>query len=214
MLKKYQYLYFPDKGDDYSPSKLFKQDAQLPGHPVHYLHEEYLKAADPELIHNSRPWMRRLEEIVRVRRIPELRAKGYDGLSKEFQYIVNHRSNRLLGILKRGWAYYRLQINNVVEGELRNSAVLLENGRRTSLLRTLLPLPKLKQIAAELRIADAYPLIAISEPLRDEERLDWIFVKNLQAGIEENLDFYLSALETFKKNQPCTQHYFCERPVG
>jgi len=202
LLKRDQYLYFPDEGDDYSPSKLFKQDAKLPGHPVHYLHEDYLKAVDPEVIHNGRPWTRWLEEIVGVRRIPELRAKGYDGLSKEFQYIVNHRSNRLLGTLKRGWAYYRLQINNVVEGELRNSAVLLENGRRTSLLRTFLPLPKLKQIAAELRIADAYPFIAISELLRDEERLEWIFVKDLQVGIEENLDFYLSALETFKTINP------------
>jgi hypothetical protein len=202
LLKKDQYLYFPDEVDDYSPSKLFKQDAQLPGHPVHYLHEDYLKAVDPELIHNGRSWMRWLEEIVRVRRIPELRAKGYDGLSKEFQYIVNHRSNKLLGTLKRGWAYYRLQPNDVVEGKLRNSAVLLENGRRTSLICTFLPLPKLKQIAAELRIADAYPFIAISELLRDEERLDWMFVKDLQVGIEENLDFYLSALNTFKTINP------------
>ncbi len=198
LLKKDQYLYFPDEEDDYSPFKLFKQDAQLPGHPVHYLHEDYLKAVDPEVIHNGWSWTRWLEEIVGVRRIPELRAKGYDGLSKEFQYIVNYQSNRVLGILKRGWPYYRLQINNAVEGELRNSDVLLENGRRTSLLRTFLPLPKLKQIAAELRIADAYPFIAISELLRDEDRIEWIFVKDLQVGFEENLDFYLSALTTFK----------------
>ncbi len=208
LLKKDQYLYFPDEGDDYSPAKLFKQDAQLPGHPVHYLHEDYLKAVGPEVIHNGRPWTRWLEEVVGVRRIPELRAKGHDALSKEFQYIVNHRSNSLLGTLKRGWASYRPQINNVVEGdnvvkgELRNSAVLLENGRRTSLLRTFLPLPKLKQIAAELCIADVYPFIAMTELLRDEERFEWIFVKDLQVGIEENLDFYLSALETFKTINP------------
>ena len=202
LLKKHQYLYFPDEGDDYSPSKLFKRDAKLPGHPVHYLHEDYLKAVGSEVIHNGWSWIRWLEEVVGVRRRPELRAKDYDGLSKEFQYIVSHRSNRLLGTLKRGWAHYRRQINNVVEKELRNSAVLLENGRRTSLLLTFLPLPKLKKIAAELRIADAYPFIAISELLRDEEILEWIFVKDLQVGIEENLDFYLSALETFRTINP------------
>ena len=202
LLKKDQYLYLPDEGDDYSPSKLFKQDAQLPGHPVYYLHEAYLKAVDPEVIHNGRSWMRWLEEIGGVRRTPKLCAKGYDGLSKEFQYIVNHRSNRLLGTLKRGWANYRLQINNIVGEELRNSAVLLENGHRTPLLRTFLPLPKLKQIAAELRIADVYPFIAVSELVRDEERLEWIFVKDLQVGIEENLGFYLSALGTFKTINP------------
>ena len=202
LLKKDQYLYFPSKEDDYSPSELFKQDAQFPGHPVHYLHEDYLKAVDPEVIHNGWPWMKWLEEIAGVRRIPELRAKGYDILSKEFQYIVNHRSNKLLGTLKRGWAYYRLQIKDSSVGELRNSTVILENGRRTSLRRTFLPLPKLKQIAAELRIADAYPFIAMSELLRDEERFEWTFVKELHVGIEENLDFYLSALMTFKTIKP------------
>ena len=202
LLKKGQYLYFPNETDEYSPSKLFKQDVQLPGLPVHYLHKDYLKAVDPEVIHNCRPWIRWLEEVAGVRRMPELRAEGYYGLSKEFQYIVNHRSNRLLGTLKRGWDHYRLQINNSVEEQLRNSAVLVENGGRTSLRRTFLPLPKLKQMAMELRIGDAYPFIAISEILRDEERLEWIFVKDLQVGIEENLDFYLTALETFKTINP------------
>ena len=202
LLKKNQYLYFPDERDDYSPSRLFKQDDQLPGHPVHYLHEDYLKAVDPEMIHHGQRWMRWLEEIVGVRRIPELRATGRDGLSQEFSYIVIYRSDRLLGTLKRGWDSYRPQINNIVEGELRSSAVLLENGRRYPLTRTFLPLPKLKQIAAELGIADAYPFIAISELLRDEERLEWMFVKDLQVGIEENLDFYLTALKTLKKINP------------
>ena len=202
LLKKGQYLYFPNEGNDYSPSKLFKQDDQLPGHPVNYLHEDYLKAIDPEIIHHGRPWMRWLEEIAGVRRIPELRAKGRDELSREFQYIVRHRSDRLLGVLKREWDSYRPQINNFVEGDLQRSTVLLENGRRIPLRHTFLPLPKLKQIAAELRIADAYPFIAIPELLRDEKRLEWMFVKDLQVGIEENLDFYLSALKTLKTINP------------
>ncbi len=202
LLKKDQYLYFPDERDDYSPSKLFKQDDQLPGHPVHYLHKDYLKAVGPEVIHHGRRWMRWLEESVGVRRIPELCATNHDGLSKEFQYVVKYRSNRLLGTLKRGWESYRPQVNILVEGELRSSAVLLENGRRTPLLRTFLPLPKLKQIAAELHIADAYPFIAISEPLRDEGKLEWMFVEDLRVGIEENLNFYLTALETLKQINP------------
>ena len=198
LLKQDQYLYFPNEGNDYSPAKLFQQDDQLPGHPVNYLHEDYLKVIGSEIVHHGRSWMRWLEEIAGVRRVPELRAKGYDGLSKEFQYIVGHRSDKLLGVLKRGWDFYRPQINNVMEGDLRSSTVLLENGRRKPLRRTFLPLPKLKQIAVELCIADAYPFIAMSELLRDEERLEWMFVKDLQVGTEENLDFYLSALEALK----------------
>lgn len=204
LLKKDQYLYFFDERDDYSPSKLFGQYGQLPGHPVHYLHEDYLKAVDPEIIHHGLRWMTWLEKRVGVRQLPELRATGRNGLSKEFQYIINYQSNRLLGTLKRGWAFYRARCpyNGVAEEELRRSAVLLENGRRKPLLRTFLPLPKLKQIAAELCIVDTYPFIAISELLRDEERLEWMFVKDLQVGIEENLEFYLTALETFQQTDP------------
>lgn len=202
LLKTHEFLYFPDERDDYSPFQLFKQDDQFPGHPAHYLNADYLKAVDPEVIHNGRGWMRWLEEIVGVRRIPELRALDHLGLSKDFHYILKYRSDRLLGILKHGWESYRPRLNKVVEGELRSSAVLLENGRRAPLLLTFLPLPKLKQIAGELRIADAYPFIAMSELLRDEERLEWVFVKDLQVGIEENLDFYLTALETLKQINP------------
>ena len=202
LLKEDQYLYFPDEEDEYSPSKIFMQDDELPGYPVHYLHKEYLSAVHPEVVRNGWPWMRWLEEIAKVRRRPELRVKGYEKLSKEFQYIINHRSNKLLGVLKRGWAYYRSQISEIMEGELRNSAVLLKNGRRTSLLRTFLPLPKLRKITAELHVADAFPFIAMFEPIRDEEKLEWIFVKDLGVGIDDNLEFYLSALKTFMTINP------------
>ena len=202
LLRKDQYLYFPDGEDEYSPSKLFKRDAQLPGHPVSYLHEDYLQAVHPGDIHNGRPWTRWLEEIAGVHRITVLRSKGSDELSKEFQYIINHRSDRLLGTLKRGWAHYRPLINDVVEEKLWDSDVLLEDGRRKSLPSTFLPLPKLKQIATELRIAEAYPFIAMSELLRDKERTEWTFVKDLGINIEENLHFYLVALKTFKRLNP------------
>lgn len=200
LLKKDQYLYFPEERDDYSPSKLFKQDDLLPGHPVHYLHEDYLEAADPGMIRHGRSWMRWLEEMVGVRRIPELRAKDHDELSKEFQYIVDYRSDRLLGTLKRGWDSYGPQIYDV-KGLLETN-VLGENGHRIPLKCTFLPLPKLKQIAAEFGIASAFPFIAISELLPEEERMSWMFVENLAVGIEENLDFYLSALETYKTTKP------------
>lgn len=202
LLKQGQYLYFPDVGDDYSPSELFRQDVQLPGHPVNFLNEAYLKAVDPVTIHLGRSWVKWLEDIVGVYRIPKLCADGHDGLSSDFRYIVRHRSDRLLGTLKRGWDSYQSQLNDVVKTDLRKSAVLLENRRKASLAGTFLPSPGLKKIATELLIANEFPFIAVSELLRDEDRLVWMFVKHLQVGIEEDLDFYLTALETFKESNP------------
>ena len=206
LLKKHQYLYFPEDADEYSPAKLFRHDTHLPGHPVHYLHDDYLNAVNPDFIHNGRSWTSWLEEIVGVRRIPELCAKSSDALSKEFQYIIKYQSKKLLGLLRRGWSHYRRQMKEFTEEELRNSLVLLESGLfleagcRTPLLRTFLPLPKLKETATELGIANAYPFIAISEIIQDRDRSEWTFLENLQIGMEDDLGFYLSALETFTKN--------------
>lgn len=201
LLKKDQYLYFPNGADDYSPSNLFKQDAQAPGYPVHYLHEDYLKAVDPDVTHNGRTWVQWLEQVALVRRIPELCATDNNSLSKEFQYIIKYRSDRMLGVLKRGWTTYHLSMN-AVEDELWDSDVLMENGERTTLTCASLPFPKLKKIATQLGLADAYPFVAMAEQLRDQERLDWGFAEDLLIGIDENLFFYLTALSRFKTINP------------
>ena len=204
LIRKDQYLYFPDGENDLSPSKLFEQDTELPGHPVNYLHGDYLTVVDMELIHNGRSFNKWLEEMAGVCRFPVLCIKGNDQLSTDFQYIINHRSNRLLGILKRGWAVYHPLLNDQVKRNLCwNGSVLLENGQKKWMLSgSSLPFPKLKQIAIELAIAEQHPFLAMSEALRDEEKTDWSFSKNFQVHIEEDLAFYLSALTTFVKVNP------------
>ena len=197
-----QYLYFPDEIDDYSPTQLFKQDAQLPGHPVNYLHVDYLRAVHPQTTHNGRSWTNWLEQVAGIRRTPEIGAPGHDGLSKEFKYIIDYRSNRLLGTLKRGWACYRDRISRSMKEELQGSTVLLENGQTSLLKNTFLPLPKLKHIIEELNIVDAFPFIAMSQTPRDEERLDWVFLEDFYISIEEDLVFYVYVLEAFKETNP------------
>ncbi|KAL8716310.1 MAG: hypothetical protein Q9220_000215 [cf. Caloplaca sp. 1 TL-2023] len=202
LLRADQYLYFPDKEDDYSPKNLFQQDDLRPGHPVNFLHEDYLKAVGTEIIHNDRSWSRWLEEFLGVLRVAKIRAENEVGMSKEFKYITTYQSSRLLGTLKKGWDSYGVEMHGPVQKELRNSAVLLANGRRAPLQATYLPFPKLRKITSELQIIDQYPFVALYEPLRDEAMLDWMFVKDLQIGMEENLGFYLSALETYKTMNP------------
>ena len=198
LLRREQLLYFPNDEDEYGLSELFKKDEGFPGHSVNYLREEYLCAVKPEVIRNGWSWMRWLEEILDVRRIPEICSQAKDGLSPEFKYIVDFRSKKLLGVLKRGWTYYCPRITDATKVALANSKVLLGNGRKKPLSRTFLPFPKLERIAAELCVANSFPFIAMSEPLHDEEQLEWIFVRKLEVSVEDNLDFYLRALETFK----------------
>ena len=202
LLKKDQYFYFPDGEDEYSPSKLFKQDDQLLGHPVNYLHQDYLKKFDANVVHNGRSWSRWLEEMVGVRRIPKLTGIGGDATSKEFRYIIERRSDMLLGIIKRGWSSYSPLICGAVKQELCDSNVLLENGQRAPLAGTFLPLPRLKQRAMELGVSGEFPFIAMFEILRDEVKLDWIFAQKLLIRTDEDLEFYAAALTAFKTINP------------
>ena len=203
LLKEHQYMYFPDDRDIYSPSNLFHKNGRFPALPVSYLNDEYLEAVQTELTRDGWSWLRWLEEVLKIRRLPELRNQESDKLSAEFKFLATHRSDKLLETLRRGWsASYQALAVNATQKELQNSAVLLENGTRKPLHETFIPIPHLKRIATELDIAGAYPFISMFEPLRDEDKLQWIFIKDLGVGFEDNLNFYLSALETFKMSHP------------
>ena len=211
LLKLDQYAYSPSQEDDYSPSRLFAQVGEAPGLPVHYLHADYLKAVDPAVIHNDRSWMKWLEEIAGVRRIPEYTKEhsnvfGAPGsvfsvLSREFRYIIDHRSDRLLEVMKRGQTVYNFSLEAGPANDLVGSQVVIPNGSRTSLSNAFLPTPELQRLAAELGLAEAFPFIAMSEQLKDERKTEWSFLRKLRIGFEENLYFYLTALETWKNNK-------------
>ena len=198
LLREDQLLYFSDEKGEYSLSELFKKDEESDGYSVNYLHEEYLNAFQPEVIHNGWSWLGWLEKVLGVRRIPEIRSRVKDGLSLEFEYIVKYRSKKLLGVLRHGWAAYHLQITDAMKHALAKSMVQVQSEFEGLLSDTFLPFPKLLQIAVELDIADSFPFITMSECLRDEDQSEWIFVRQFGVGIEDSLDFYLCALEEFK----------------
>ena len=210
LLRQDQYLYFPDEEDNYSPSRLFARRDELPGLPVNYLHEEYLKAVNHGVNRNGYPWRRWLEEMAGVHRLPVLKAKDSAKLSKEFRYIIDHRSDELLEVMKRGQVQYTLNSSEDPGKEIVSSQVVLENGSKAALSDSFLPLPKLKRIASELDIADDFPFIYMAEPLQDEQILEWNFLKALHIEYEENLYFYLTALKTISTTWYCEGDQFAE----
>ena len=202
LLRKDQYLYFPEGEGDYSPPELFKKHAQLLGLSVNYLHGDYLTAVNASIVHNGLSWIQWLEKIAGVHRRPVLRATDSQRLSSEFRYIIKHRSERLLGTLRCGLAHYRPLLTSDLRGQITESRVRLENGQLESLECTYLPFPRLKSIAVELRVAEAFPFVAVSESVKDEEKTGWAFVQQLSVGIEEDLQFYLNALKSFQQLNP------------
>ena len=198
---KDHYLYFPDGQGAYTPRSLFPPETSFNIWPANFLHEDYLNGVDHGVEHNGRTWVKWLEEVAGVRRIVQLDSKGSNGLSHEFMYLAQARSNRLLGTMKHGWSSYRPQLSDVVTEQLKKCSVLLENGTRAPLSSTFLPLPKMKALVKGLHIAAQFPFIAMSEILKDEERFEWEFAKVLGIGMEDNLTFYVAALDAYKASK-------------
>ncbi|KAI4184146.1 MAG: hypothetical protein L6R41_004954 [Letrouitia leprolyta] len=186
-------------------SRLLRQDDELPGCLVNYLHPDYLTAFDPNGSHNGRSWSTWLEELAGVHHMPRLCSSGQKLLSSEFQHLVGYRSDKLLETLKQGWNEFRQEINEDLQEELQNSSVILEDGERAPLSETFRPNPNPKKIAIECGIDAAFPFIALSNPLKVDEKSDWTFVEKLDVGVTNDLYFYLAALYAFKSVSPGPQ---------
>ena len=191
-----EYLYFNDLEDEDSLSQLFQksQDGDMgnPGYSINFLHPGYLHAVNVSASRNGKSWLWWLEHVAGVQRNPHIYAKHSTKLSGEFQYIIDHRSEKLLWILKRFWSIYEEQIEPVAE-VLMTSEVKAEAGYRVDLNLTFLPLPRLKRLVKEYCVPD-FPFISMSPQPHGEDTKEWDFLECLNVTIDDNIYFYLHAM--------------------
>ena len=186
-----KFLYFDISGDEHNPADIFKASQNLPGFNAHLLHPDYVKAETGTRSDNS--WLSWLETVAGVRRNPQLCGKGSTDLSAEFLYLINHRSEIVLWILKRFWSNYEQQVRHV-EKILRDRQFKVEGNSRLMLSSTFLPLPKLENLVREHRIPN-FPFIQMSPLPHDEEKGDWEFLRRFEVGIDDSVGFFLRAIE-------------------
>ncbi|KAF2459569.1 hypothetical protein BDY21DRAFT_317672 [Lineolata rhizophorae] len=188
-------IYFRDL-DDYKPFPLFwkiqTKDENAPGLEVSFINDFlYLGAVKDEARNHGRSWTEWLEDVVGIKRAPVL-ADGEGKLSREFKYIISHRSQKLLSTLKAHWGLYEAQLQ-MIKAALISSYVTSDTGMRVQLGNSYLPLPELKEAVASLKISK-FPFVKIDQSLKDEERDEWAFVSGLKVGIHLDLRFRLDAL--------------------
>ena len=196
-----EYLYYNDPDDKENLGGLFEEcedsDCYLPGYKVNFLHPDYLHAVDRSTIRNGRSWLSWLELVVGMRHNPQICTKGAKELSGEFRYVIGHRSEKLLWILKRHWPIYEDQIG-YVEPILLSSLVRVESGRREALQMTFLPLPKLQRLVEEYRVPN-FSFICMSPTPRDVEIKEWRFLERLHVGIDDTIHFYVRAISEIQQ---------------
>lgn len=199
-----EYIYFEDPEEEYGPQQLFrsinKDNQDAPGYFVHFLNAAYLQAIPDQTRHDGRSWKSWLKEFAGVRQIPQLCDTMDSALSDEFNYIIKYRPEKLVGLLKQHWPWYEPQMAKVL-GQLCTSMVPSERGSMVKLGDSYLPLPKLKTITKKLHITD-FPFILLPRQLGDQDRGEWGFLKQLGAGVDDNLDFYVEALERIADANP------------
>jgi len=195
-----KYMYFEEEVEEYGPQQLLQSgpldNPDAPGLAVHFLNAVYLDAVPTGALHHKRSWKQWLTEFAGVRSYPQLRNPIDHRLSDEFKYIIEHRPEKLVGLLNCYWSSYEFDMIPAVVIELRNCWVPSDADLAVNLASTFLPLPRLKAMVERLKIAD-FPFLIMPEELTDENENEWQFLKQFgvrSSGGSDDLHFYLEAL--------------------
>ena len=156
-------LYF--KTDDQpGPGELLKALPQssdgttssAPGLSVHYFESAYLAAGIPALYHCKLIWAGRLQFCADVRQVPRFSCPPTQTepskLSKLFVYIIENKSDKLVGTLKAHWSSYQGLMTPKIAVTLSQAMVPCENGHRKQLRKTFLHLPSLECICRKRNV--------------------------------------------------------------
>ena len=195
-------LYFKTD-DEYGPGELLKALPQssdgttisAPGFPVHFINSAYLKAEPPVSYHHKLTWEEWLHSCAKVRRVPRLSSEYRTSeLSKLFTYVIESRSDKLVGTLKAHWSSYEALMNPEIVSTLSKAVVPCENGESKRLQETVLPLPSLRRISRMRGIPQSLPFLRLPFELKEGEQHDWTFLKIFGVICQQNISFRLECL--------------------
>ena len=198
-------LYFKTD-DEYGPGELLKALPQssdgtrssAPGFPVHYLNSAYLAAAIPTPHHRKLTWEEWLEFRADVRRVPRLSCTPTQTepskVSNLFVYIIENRSDKLVGTLKAHWSSYQGLMTPEVTVTLSQAMVPCENGDRKQLQKSFLPLPSLERICEKRNVPQSFPFLRLPIELKEGEQHEWNFLEKFGVVCQQNRDFHLECL--------------------
>ncbi|KAH8586657.1 hypothetical protein B0O99DRAFT_585566 [Bisporella sp. PMI_857] len=208
-----EYIYFQQEEEQYGAHKLFKpsltENTKAPGLKVHFLNAAYLKGAPVEVNCYGKSWEQWLSAFAGVKSYPQLLNPKSQEVSNEFNYVMQHRPAKLVGLLERYWSFYEPQMTATIVGKLRDCKVPIDaNHPGCVLLATFLPLPRLKSIVRSRKVTD-FAFLSMPKELTDEDENKWRFLERFGvkpfSGSDE-LHFYLRLLKriAIENRRGCT----------
>ncbi len=195
-----EHLYFEDEEEDWGPLQLLKpsplENPEAPGLHVRFLNANYFDAVPAGAIHHGRSWKQWLTEFAGVRSYPQLQNARSGSFSNEFKYIIKHRPEKLIGLMKHYWSSYEtdMQSSPALVRKLKSSWVHSDANLAKNLKGTILPLPRLKEMVERLKIVD-FPFLVMPEQLTDEKEDEWQFLSLFGVGTTDDLHFHVNALK-------------------
>lgn len=192
-------LYF-ESDDEYGPKQLLSSTkigdkTMAPGFPAHFINSAYLNAVSANVHNNDISWVDWLENVAQVQRIPCLVGKSSPPISDVFLYIIEHRSDKLVGTLKQHWSSYAILMEDPeIVRALSEAFVPCEHVDDTPLEETYLPLPILKEICDKFDVGGKLPFLRLPVDLGTALGKEWDFLDMFQVGREADLKFYMEIL--------------------
>ena len=188
-------IYFEEENEYYGPRQLFQtlstQHATQP--VIHFLNAEYLGAVPEEACHNNKSWKLWLEEFAGVKSYLQIQNPRLDTISDEFKYILDHKPEKVVGLLKRYWLFYEKQLTSATISLIGQSKVPHEGDLEHLLEDTFLPLPRLKKVVEELNI-DNFLFLTLPEVLTETNGDEWLFLEQFGVTTSDDIHFYVAAL--------------------
>ncbi|KAF4628320.1 hypothetical protein G7Y89_g9830 [Cudoniella acicularis] len=197
-----EHLYFGEEEEEYGPWQLLRSvSVESPSTPVlhvNFLHKAYLEAVPLEALQYGNSWKTWLSNYAGVHSSPQLTDPTLSKISTEFKYIMEHRSEKLAGLLKRFWSFYEHRMAPFVVKKLKRCLVPTTRSDMWMLQSTFVPLPKLIEITERLKIVN-FPFLNTPQPLTNEDENEWQFLKRFGVQCTNDLRFYLTALESISE---------------
>lgn len=198
-------LYFQTV-EEYGPYELLRTyehpndpNKNVPECPVSFLKYEYTTLFPPSARRHGSSWMKWLEKGLGVRHIPRIKLDG-GSLSTEFRHIIRYRPDKLVGMLKKHWDDYVVDMSPPIVDTISQSEVTCLGGQLRALKDTYLPLQDLKNKVQTLGIGQEFPFLMVSSSLEVNTILrDWRFLDEFEVGSEPDLNFYVEVLRQHEK---------------
>lgn len=192
-------VYF-DTNEEYGVKSLIsenKDDAILGAlsFKLHLLPKVYANRVDKAARRYELSWEEWLEGSAEVRRVLRLvNSRDSKKLSKLFQFIVNYRNDKRLGVLNAHWTLSKDLVNDKIVTVLSQAGAPCEGSTERPLEDAYLPCPELLKIDGKLGVSRLLLFVVLPPELKDRPSEEWDFLKKYGIRSEANLDFYLDVL--------------------